>query len=304
MTLYLDAVWLLNLLIDFMILRLTGYLNKKKNSGWRIIIGSIFASLIVFVAVFYPSSLLLYPLGKIIFSITIIVLTFKHKSWIDLLKTWLYFHFISFAIGGILLGVHFIFQQSVQVESGSFMTVTTGYGTPISWVFVVVGFPICWYFTKQTMDKQALINFQADQLFNCEIGILGKNISTIGYLDSANHLIDPVTKKPVVIIDQLIIKQIFTDDLFIQLEQISQSLDISQLDASLIQSIRLIPYQDVSNPTGVLIALKPELFTVTYYDQVIESKNILIGLRFSTLASEQEYHCLLNPQLFKYLQSS
>lgn len=304
MTLYLDAVWLLNLLIDFMILRLTGYLNKKKNSGWRMIIGSIFASMIVFVTVFYPGSLLLYPLGKIFFSIAIILITFRHKTWLDLLKSWLYFYFVSFVIGGILLGVHFMFQQSIQMDSGSFMTVTTGYGTPISWGFVVIGFPICWYFTKHTMDKQALINFQSDQLFTCEIDIFNRKISTTGYLDSANHLSDPITNKPVVIIDRSVIQQIVDVDQFIQLEQISQSLDISQLDHALVQSVSLIPYQDVSSPTGVLIALKPELFTVTYFDQIIESKNILMGLRFSSLASEQEYHCLLNPQLFKYLQLS
>lgn len=304
MTLYLDAVWLLNLLIDFMILRLTGYLNKKKNSGWRIFGGSLFASMIVFVTVLYPSSLLLYPLGKIIFSFIIIVITFKLKSWIDLLKTWLYFYFVSFAIGGILLGVHFIFQQSIQVESGSVMTVTTGYGTPISWGFVVIGFPLCWYFTKQTLDKQALVNFQADQLFVCEIQIFKQKITTTGYLDSANHLNDPITDKPVVIIDRSIIKQIVPADQFMQLEQVSQSLDISQLDPLLVQTVSLIPYQDLSNPIGVLIALKPDLFTLTHHDQIIKTKNILIGLRFSDLTSEQEYHCLLNPQLFKYRQSA
>ena len=110
-------------------------------------------------------------LGKVISSIVIILITFKHKTWFDLLKSWLYFYFVSFVIGGILLGVHFMFQQSVHVDSGSFMTVTTGYGTPISWGFVIIGFPICWYFTKHIMDKQALMNFQSDQLFTCEIAI-------------------------------------------------------------------------------------------------------------------------------------
>ena len=302
MTLYLDAIWLLNFLIDLMILRLTGYLRKKKNSGIRLLLGSVFASLIVFVVVFFPNSILLYPLGKIIFSIFIIVIAFRHKSWIELLKTWLSFYFVSFAIGGILLGVHFIMQQSIQFENGSLLTITTGYGTPISWLFVTIGFPLCWYFTKQTMDKQALVNYQEDQLFDCELIILNKIIPLLGYLDSANHLIDPISKNPVIIIDPIIIKQIFSEDVYQKLEEMSHTLDITTLDQPLEKFIRLIPYQDVSNKAGVLIALKPDQFTFSYQNQIIQSKHVLIGLRFSPLATEKEYNCLLNPQLFNLAQ--
>src|SRR5699024_9543611 len=107
----------------------------------------------------------------------------------------------------------------------SIMTVSTGSGTPISWLFVVIGFPICWYFTKQTMDKQALVNFQADQLYQCHIKMLGKSIPVLGYLDSANHLIDPMTQHPVVIIDQDIISQFFDQEELENLDKISETLD-------------------------------------------------------------------------------
>lgn len=284
-----------------MILRLTGYLNKKKNRGWRISLASIFASSIVFVTVYFPSSLILYPIGKIIFSILIIIIAFKHLSWIEFIKTWLFFYFVSFTLGGILLGLHFIFDQSVQVDHASFITVSTGFGTPISWFFVVIGFPICWYFTKQTMDKQALINYQTDQLFKCQIQMLNKSVSVTGYLDSANHLTDPMTKYPVVIIDQDTISQFFNDEQMIQLQQINETLDLSKADASITSIIRLIPYQDVSSPAGLLVALKPESFIFTDKQETFEAKKVLIGLRFAALSSDQEYHCLLNPQLFKQI---
>lgn len=299
MTLYLDAIWLLNLLIDYMILRLTGYLTKKKNSGWRIIFSSIFASSIVFIVVFFPESIILHPIGKIVFSLTIIMIAFKSRSWIDLGKIWLFFYFVSFALGGILIGLHFIFDQSVQMDHASIMTVSTGSGTPISWLFVVIGFPICWYFTKQTMDKQALVNYQTDQLYQCQIKILDKSISVLGYLDSANHLTDPMTNHPVVIIDQDVISQLFDKEELDNLEQVSETLDLSQTDSSIAEKIRLVPYQDVTNPNGLLVALKPDSFQFQHKDETHEIKNVLIGLRFASLSSEKQYQCLLNPQLFK-----
>src|SRR5690625_3175632 len=112
-----------------MILRLTGYLNKKKNSGLRMVIGSLFASSIVFVTVFMPNSVLLHPIGKITFSLLIIMITFKHFSWFEMLKTWLLFYFISFALGGIILGLIFIFIVIVQFDFGSILMINIGYGT-------------------------------------------------------------------------------------------------------------------------------------------------------------------------------
>lgn len=288
-------------MIDYMILRLTGYLSRRKNSGWRITIASMFASCIVFIVIYFPNSLFLYPIGKILFSIIIIVIAFKHSSWFEFIKVWLFFYFVTFTLGGILLGIHFIFDQSLRINHSYFMTVSTGLGTPISWLFVVIGFPVCWYFTKQTMDKQALANFQTDQLYKCQIQILNKSVMVSGYLDSANHLIDPLTKHPVVIIDQYVIKQFFNDEKIDQLKQINETLDLSKADSSIVSIIRLIPYQDVSNPEGLLLALKPEAFIMVDHNQTFEIKNVLIGLRFSKLSSDQDYHCLLNPQLFKQL---
>ena len=285
-----------------MILRLTGYLNKKKNSGLRMVIGSLFASSIVFVTVFMPNSVLLHPIGKITFSLLIIMITFKHFSWFEMLKTWLLFYFISFALGGILLGLHFIFQESVQFDYGSILTISTGYGTPISWGFVVLGFPICWLFTKQTMDKQKLVNYKSKQSYECHIQLLDKKMTLEGYLDSANHLIDPISNKPVVIIDHHVINQLFNDDWIKQLKQLNETLNLSELDTAIAHLIQFIPYQDISNPTGLLIAIKPDLFTIKDDDQKLETKNVLLGLRFSGLASDQSYHCLLNPQLFKSLR--
>lgn len=285
-----------------MILRLTGYLNKKKNSGFRIISGSFFASLIVFVTVFSPNSLLLYPISKIIFSILIVVIAFKHRSWFDLFKTWLLFYFVSFSIGGIILGLHFIFQRSIYFDYGGVMTVSTGLGTPISWLFVIVGFPFCWLFTKQTMDKQTLVNYKSNQLYKCQIQLFDQSVSLEGYLDSANHLVDPISNKPVIIIDDHIIDQLFNDEWITKLKHLSLSLDLGELDSSFAQLIRLIPYQDVTNPAGILIAIKPDLFTLINKEEILQSQDVLVGLRFSELASDQMYHCLLNPQIFKYLR--
>lgn len=301
MTLYLDAIWLLNLLIDYMILRLTGYLIKRKNSGWRVVLSSFFASSIVFVSVFSPDSIILHPAGKIIFSLIIILIAFKYSSWVESIKTWLFFYFVSFALGGILIGLHYVFDQSVAIDHASVMTVSTGLGTLISWWFVVIGFPICWYFTKQVMDKQALVNYQIGQHYQCEIQMFEKTVSVQGYLDSANHLTDPITKHPVVIIDLNVISQFFSEDKLLQIKQVSESLDLTKIDPAIAQIVRLIPYQDVTNPTGIMLALKPDSFKCDDDEQQFEVMNVLLGLRFATLSQDQDYHCLLNPQLFKQI---
>ncbi|WP_017471806.1 sigma-E processing peptidase SpoIIGA [Amphibacillus jilinensis] len=298
MTIYLDAIWVLNLLIDFMILQLTGYLVKKKNRGWSVWLASLFASSMVFIAVLYPSSIVLHPLGKILFSCVILFIGFKYVSFIDYVKTLMIFYFASFTLGGALMGVHFLFQQSFELNDFGFLTVSTGFGTPISWGFVVIGFPLCWWFTRQTMDKQTLINYQAEQIYSCQIKVLNRVVNSTAYLDSANHLIDPISQKPVVIIDNVIIKQLFSEDMVLRLKQMNQTLDLSKQDNQITNMIHFIPYQDVSNENGILLALKPDLFAFSNQTQAYRTKNVLLGLRFGPLSSGQHYHCLLNPKVF------
>ncbi|MFC4557023.1 sigma-E processing peptidase SpoIIGA [Virgibacillus kekensis] len=299
MTIYLDAVWLLNFFLDMMLLMLTQALAKDSTHKIRIIFGAFVASLLVPLTIFYPGSFLSGMTGKLIYSVLIIVSAFGWQSVHRVLKLLFLFYFITFAIGGGLIAVHFLSQSSVGVASGSILTYNGGYGDPISWLFVIVGFPLSWWFTKKRMDKHATEKIRYDQLSEVSIQIAGVSKSTTGYIDSGNQLVDPLTKKPVIICDEYFLSQWFTREEWKMLENAHENLDFEKLPEKWEKRIHIIPFQGVEGKRTFMLALKPDNLEIYYGDEKIVTRKTLIGIQFAELTKDQSYHCLLHPQIIK-----
>src|SRR5690625_3595598 len=139
---------MLNFLLDMLLLFLTQALARVSIRKRRIFFGGFIASLIVPISFYFPDSFITSAAGKVMYSILIIFCSFGYRSFYRLMKLLLLFYFVSFSIGGGLIAVHFLFQQPVSMTANGILTVNHGYGDPISWLFVMIGFPFVWFFTK------------------------------------------------------------------------------------------------------------------------------------------------------------
>lgn len=299
MTIYLDAVWLLNLLLDLMLLLLTARLSKTSTSLIPLLLSAFVASAIVPISVYFPNTILLHPIGKLIYSLFIILVGFGWRNVRTFFQTWLIFYFVTFVLGGGLTAIHFMFNSPVYFSGTQMFTTNNGYGDPVSWLFVILGFPFVWLYTKKTMDKQKLINYQKQQQFKIMINNKEKQVVSAGYLDSANHLVDPISKKPVIIVDQTIIKQLFSDEEIKCLIKVQDTFDITVLNESLVNRVSFVPYQGVAAGQQLLLVFRPDQFIIFDQQELHSCSKVLVGLRFEQLTADQSYHCLLNPQIFK-----
>src|SRR5699024_1842875 len=111
MTIYLDAVWILNILVDFMLLALTNYLCQAKTTRLRLLTGSLFASLIIPIQLYFPYSLVTTFSGKLIFSCLIILITFKFTTWLRFIKLFFTFYFVTIVTGGGLIAIYYLFEH-------------------------------------------------------------------------------------------------------------------------------------------------------------------------------------------------
>lgn len=296
---YLDAVWMLNFLLDAMLLLLTQALGREVTKKWRIICGAFIASLLVPITFYFPESFFVGVVGKVLYSIFIIWSAFGFKSIYRTLKLLLIFYFSTFSIGGGLLAVHFLIQNPVSLSGSSVLTFNGGFGDPVSWVFVVVGFPIIWWFTKNRMDKHATEKIRYDQLCMVTIQLNNATYSTQGYIDSGNQLTDPITKKPVVICDESFLKNWFTEKDWQLLKASYEDLNFEQLPSEWERFIQIVPYQGVQGKSEFLFTVRPEKLMVYYGEQKLVTSNVLIGIQFAELVKDGSYHCLLQPQIIK-----
>lgn len=299
MTIYLDAVWALNFLVDLMLLMLVKMLARDAVGKRRLLIGAFVASAIVPISLFYPESFFNHFLGKLFYSFFIVFSTFGFKGFIRFVKLAGLFYFVSFATGGGLTAIYFMLDKPISITLNGVVTFSKGYGDPVSWLFVLIGFPIIWIFTKKRMDEHAGDKVKYDQMYKIVLTIHHKSYESIGYIDSGNQLTDPLTKRPVVICDQPFLQHWFEEEEWEQIKKASEHLDLERLPKRWEDKLQIIPYQGVDGKHAFMLAIRSEELTVFYHNEILYATNVLIGIQFGTLVKDEQYHCLLHPQVIK-----
>ncbi|MDX8044936.1 sigma-E processing peptidase SpoIIGA [Gracilibacillus sp. S3-1-1] len=292
---YLEIVWLLNFMIDWMILLLTQSITKYMTKWFRIVLASFFGSVIVPISFLFPA----FPIDmlgvKVAHSFLIIFIAFGFRNVATYLKVVCTFYFMTFSIGGGLFAIHYLFSTDslfAQVNMQS---------DQIHGLFVLIGFPIIYYFTKIRMDKHKLEQFQQEFFYRVHIKWKERQVETTGYLDSGNHLVDPLTQTPVIIVDETVLLHWFTEEEVSQLHTTSQDLTNDGVDQFSPVTFRMLPFQGVGGNVDFMLAFKPDLFLIEVNGSKQTFKKVLIGIKFGTLVADDSYHCLLHPKLFQHV---
>lgn len=295
---YLDVIWLLNLLIDACLLKLTALMLKREVSRVRLWIGALLASSII-ILLFTPLSLYISgPLGKVGFSALIIFVTFGYHKWTAFLQNLAGFYFSAFAIGGGLFAIHYFFQNASFYADNHFLT-TMNYGDPISWLMVIPAFPLLWYFSKKRIDQTVIRKWQNSLGARVSIFIGDCTIHARGMIDSGNKLYDPLTRLPVMFLSREACNQQLPDQLFAQ-NQWSESTDwIDTLDDEWKGRVSLVPYQAVDGNPRLICAIRPDQIIIFHEGKRIECRRALIALTGHKLSSEDDFNCILHPAMLQ-----
>lgn len=281
--------------MDGMILYLTQGLTRAKTSNIRILIAAAVASCIVPISILQPDSWLTTTIGKGCFSLLIIFVAFSFVSIRSSLIQWVTFYFVTFAIGGTMVGMHFFLNSHIQVNGGEIITYSTGFGDPISWIFVCIGFPASWFFTKWRMEQVNAHRLKVEDLYSVKVVFKEKSVMCTGLVDSGNHLFDPISKKMVFLADHHFWKQFFTSEELDKL-QCDRVLDeIDQLPEPYRSSVHIIPYQGAGSAGQLMVTFLVDSITVYTSDGELFIKQPLVGIQEHDLTYDQMYQILIHP---------
>ncbi|WP_337193713.1 sigma-E processing peptidase SpoIIGA [Halobacillus litoralis] len=294
---YLDAVWLLNLLMDGMILSLTQGITRAKSSKFRMISGAFVASTIVPITIYMPDSWLVGSFGKIFFSMFIIWVAFSYTSLRAFFVQWISFYFITFAIGGSMMGVHYFLATEISLQGGSIVTFSGGYGDPVSWLFVVIGFPCSYVFTKWRLNQVSVHKMKLEDIYDVTVEWNGRSAYCKGLVDSGNQLVDPVSRKMVFLADSFLWEQFFSKEQIQQLEVDHVVTALADLPEDIQSSVRLVPYQAAGVTGQLLVTLLVDKITVKTESGDLEMKAPLLGVQQQDLTHDRLYQMLIHPHL-------
>lgn len=299
MTIYLDLIWLLNLCIDYLLIALTYLLLKRPFQHVRMILAAVFASLIVFF-LFTPISFIVYePLFKFAYSIVIVLIGFGYKRLRYFLQVLLMFYFVAFMTGGGLFALHFFWQTDSYLLDG-LLNVNKGYGSGFSWLFVCIGFPLVWYFSKHRFKEIEFRHIQANQLIDIEIKIGDKCLYSKGLLDTGNQLVEPLSKRPVVIVEARLFYGLYPEETIDQIIRFSETATIDDDDSDRLSSrLTVIPYRAVGQSNPFLIGIRPDCIKLFSEGGVIETSKVLIAIQDKELSSDQSFTSIIHPSLIQ-----
>ncbi|NMH72251.1 sigma-E processing peptidase SpoIIGA [Bacillus sp. RO2] len=301
MTVYLDAIWLLNFGFDFLLLKITGIILKRKMATWRLMLGAFLGSLIV-VLMFTPlQALVANPFVKMLFSLTIILAAYGFHRLRVFVENLIVFYVTTFSVGGGMLAVHYALQVDQRFANDSIRSLTTGLGDPISWMFVFIGFPVLLYLSKKQFHAVETRKFKYDQLANISITVEKEVISLPGLLDSGNQLLDPITKTPVMIVEVASLQAFIPPEIIQAMDSIEQTQGWPTFseETKWVDRIRIIPYRAVGKSTSLMLAIKPDKAVIHHDGKQYETNKFLLGLTKTTLSSEGDYVCILHTKMLQ-----
>lgn len=238
MKIYLDLIMILNFFFDFLLLVSVSVLLKRRAKVTRIIYASFIGGISILFLFINISSLELF-FFKFIISIFMILIAFGYKNIKYTLMNTLYLYVVSVFLGGglYLLNIQFSYKQVGIVFYNN--------GLSINIIVMILLTPIIIYiYIKQ--GKRLRNNYS--NYYDVRIYFNDDYIDAIGYLDTGNNLVDPITSKPVILMDKR--KMLFD-----------------------IKEFMLIPYYTVSG-RDMMKCLKIDMVVINKK----EYKNVLLGI--------------------------
>ena len=194
MTVYIEYVFLSNLIFNFLLLHFTVKILKIKYKKLRLFLSDLFGTAVAIIIPLFNIASILAVIVKLALSVGIVLILASYKSKKQFFAALLLFWGLTFALGGVLFGIYFIFgidfslQQDLSVVSNS----------PLP---LFIGGILCFIFlTKNLVAYISGKKASAKFVYDVALILDGKRLNLQGFLDSGNMLEDEASGLPVVII--------------------------------------------------------------------------------------------------------
>lgn len=305
MAVYLDIIWLLNFMFDSLLLYLTAVIMKREFRYWRLLAGGMIGSLIILLSVTPLNVYAGHPIVKLLFSVLMVFTVFGYKRFKYFVNGLLLFYFITFLVGGTLIGVHYFIQSDMNLSSSLFLASIKGFGDPISWLFVMIGFPLAWHFSKNHLDKIETAKIQHNQLIKLEICIEGETFRFTGLVDSGNQLYDPISKMPVMFVSVKRMVEALPEMIkTIALSSEEMIMGNQSIAPEWENRMRIIPFKVMGQEHQLVIALKPDKITIYQDGETILVDKGLVSFTMQQLSSDDTFQCIVHPKMLNGIRKA
>lgn len=278
-TVYLDRLFLLNAVADYLLLltasRLAGVPLRRRRLVLCALLGGAYA-----VAVFLPGcDFLAHPVGKIASGIAIAGLAYWPQR--RRLRLMALFLLLSAAMAGALLALGLM-----SGSPGQF--VGRIYRAQISWP-VFIGAAAIFYVLVQLLFRQS-VRHGGGEIMEITVTINGKKQMIRALYDTGNTLCDPVSGEAVLVLEQQTLYGLWPPEVIDVLRQPlppeEKMVRLHRMERG--KDFSLLPFRSVGVPSGLMLAFRSDSVTVRGRNH----NRTLLALSEGPLSDGGAYHAL------------
>jgi stage II sporulation protein GA (sporulation sigma-E factor processing peptidase) len=275
-SIYLDVLIVLNIYVNYFLLRATAKFTHTPLKTIRCIISSVIGSLFS-LTILLPAGNFLIPLAiKLGAAVVIVGMAFGIKDKKHTLKLILYFYIVNFIFGGVVMLLYITFKPSFMAFNNSYFYVDFS-------LLSLVVFTAVAYFAVTTVRR--LMDRGCDTSHHYKVIIRHKSgVSSMEALaDTGNSLIDHFSGKPVIICP----KKEFSD-----IGDIDEQICPEKAEYLYRKyGLRFIPYSTIGN-NGLIPVFSPDEIIITDEETGKNKKTeALIGI------NPKDTPAIFNPKL-------
>lgn len=278
---YLDVIFFINFIADFVVLLLTGILSKQQIVLWRLLAGALFGAGLLLPFVCYPYLLM----GKtgiaacVGISMGAVAVSFGRKKGC-FIKIWFLSTTIMFLLGGIM-------NYLKNMTNNTFMQLSV-------WMLLFAGSSLSGFtllrFLKHTVQKK-------DHMYLMKVKHENQIVVEQVYMDTGNMLWDPLFYKPVIMLSEQFVERCITKE---EKEIVEEYREKGRLDFKKILACNTqrkvcfheIAYQSVGNSSGKLLCFLVEEVHISGCNHILKKQPVAIGPSF--LFEGKDYQGLLH----------
>ena len=297
MTVYLDVVFLENVLMNYIIVFATGVVLKNECKKWRIFLASLIGA--VYTVVMYLNIIPIYSnfFMKLILSVAIIFIAFKPRSLKMLVKDSIIFYLVSFVFGGCVFALMYFLQpQMAQIRNGVYVG---AYPIKIALIGGVVAFIVIQISFKIVKTKLS----KKDMIYDVEVAVNKKSVKVKALLDTGNLLKDPITGFPVIVIEHRCLDSIIPIQILNNLEKIMGG-EIDELISNdefnkIISRFRMIPFSSLGKQNGLLLGIKADGVNIILDEKKESISNVIVGIYDKSFTKNGLYSAIFGLDLLE-----
>ena len=246
-TVYLDELFLLNLVVDYLLLLAAGRLAGEVLRRPRLALGAALGAGYAAGAVLPGGGFLLHPLCKLGAGVLMVLLAYGHSR--RLLRTGLTFFAVSAAFGGGVILLHTFGSRSLALDG--LLSAAPDLR------LVLLSAAVCYALITLVLGR-ASRHSAPGELVPAVLTLGGRRLALTALVDTGNTLTDPATGQPVMVAEGERAAGLFPPGLAPSGEELRRPVEaLERLDRrGWGGRCRLLPYRAVGVECGMLLALR------------------------------------------------